>query len=37
LPIVGWKKNGFLLEFTPDLFFTITHKYKEAGIPLIFS
>jgi len=30
-------KTGFLLKFTPDLFLTITHKYQEAGIPLIFS
>jgi hypothetical protein len=31
------KKTGFLLEFTPDLFLYITHKYQEAGIPPIFS
>jgi len=31
------RKNGFLLEFTPDLFLSITHKYQEAGIPLYFS
>ena len=29
LPIAGWKKIGFLLEFTPDLFKDRNDKLKK--------